>query len=153
MPSDSTAAENVAPEGEVRRALERLRLLIYVSPLSQRQVEKNAGFSRGYLSQLICGNIDLKFGHLIRILDATGIDPGVFFADLYPRRPPRTAALAPVERRAPAAAADPSRLQLARLYGLGLESLEELYERLDRCEDAFSELEAMGILRHNERDR
>ncbi|RMH23485.1 MAG: hypothetical protein D6696_00400 [Acidobacteria bacterium] len=134
------------PRDEVRRVLRRLRLLIFLSPLNQRQVEARAGFSRGYLSQIVCGNVDLKFRHLITILHAADIDPGAFFAELYPRR--RSERLQqvldgflrrsrPIDRLL--------RKQLVRLYGLGLESLEELYERLDRCEDAFSELEAMGI--------
>lgn len=134
---------------EVRRTLERLRFLIYMSSLNQRQVEARAGFSKGYLSQLLGGNIELKFRHLIAILDAAGVEPGAFFADLYPRRPNRLLQALDGFQSRSRPFDRPLRIQLARLYGIGLESLADLCERLDRCEDAFSELESMGIFNYN----
>ncbi len=134
---------------EVRRLLERLRFLVYFSPLRQRQIEKRARFSRGYLSQLLCGNIDLKFQHLVRILNATEVAPSTFFSELYPAAP--SALKASLQRfRHRSEPLDPSfRMQLLRLYGLGLESLADLSERLERCEDVFSELETLGVLRRD----
>lgn len=132
---------------ESRRLLEHLRLLVYLSPLRQRQIEERAAFSRGYLSQLLCGNIDLKFQHLIRILNATDTAPAIFFADLYPAAP--AALRSSLQRfRGRSEPFDASlRVQLLRMYGMGLESLADLSERLERCEDAFSELETRGVLR------
>ncbi len=132
---------------ELRRLLEHLRLLVYLSPLRQRQIEERASFSRGYLSQLLCGNIDLKFQHLVRILNATDTAPDTFFSELYPAAP--AALRANLQRfRSRSEPFDASlREQLLRMYGMGLESLADLSERLERCEDAFSELETRGVLR------
>lgn len=143
--------EAPAPRREVTRILQRLRMLIFLSPTSQRAVEAAAGFSRGYLSQILGGHIELKYRHLIQVLEAMDFDPGVFFADLYPRRTLRPSGLDQFQRRS-RPLGDEIRLQLVRLYGLGLESLEELDERLDRCEDAFTELEALGLLRRGASD-
>lgn len=134
---------------EVRRLLQRLRLLIYLSHLNQRRVEERAGFSKGYLSQLLCGNIDLKYHHVITILRAAEIDPSAFFADLYPRRPNALLQTADGLHRPATPIDQPLHLKLAKLYGMGLESMDDLAERLERCELAFSELEAMGVLDGN----
>ncbi len=131
---------------EVDRIRSRLKLLIHLSRSSQRQVERRAGFSKGYLSQLLCGNIDLKYRHLLSVLEALEVPAYEFFADLYPERPSRLlSALAHFRRES--RPIDPQvREQIARLYGIGLASLEDLSERLDRCEDALGELEALGLL-------
>lgn len=131
---------------EVERIRERLRLLIHQAPMTQRQIERRAGFSKGYLSQLMCGNIDLKYHHLMTILGAAGISASDFFSELYPERPSRLLGALASFRRRSQPLDQQVRLQLTRLYGLGLASLDELSERLDRCEDALSELESLGIL-------
>lgn len=135
-----------AVKEEVDRIRSRLKLLIHLSKSNQRQVEQRAGFSKGYLSQLLCGNIDLKYRHVLSVLDALDIPAYEFFADLYPERPSRLlGALARFRRQSQPI--DPQiREQIARLYGIGLASLEDLSERLDRCEDALEELEALGLL-------
>jgi len=134
---------------EIGRIRARLRSIIHLAPVTQRQVEQRAGFSRGYLSQLMCGNIDLKYHHLMRILEVLDTSAGAFFAELYPGRPSRLLGALATFRRRSRPLDHHLRVQLARLYGLGLASLDDLSERLDRCEDALAELEALGFFDHS----
>ncbi len=135
---------------EVERIRDRLRLVIHQAPMTQRQIEERAGFSKGYLSQLMCGNIDLKFHHMVTILGAAGVSISDFFGELYPERPSRLLGALASFRRRSQPLDQQVRLQLTRLYGLGLASLDDLSERLDRCEDALAELESLGIFERKE---
>jgi len=128
---------------ESRRALDAVRRAILASPLSQRRVEKRAGFSRGYLSQLLAGNLDLKLGHLLAMLEALELPPGRFFSGLFPDN--RRAALAAFRARSQRGEVEAPR-DMAALHDLGLESLAALRGRLERCERAIAELEDLGIL-------
>lgn len=145
-------ADSASPaEQEVARIRTRLKILIHLRGQSQRQIERQAGFSKGYLSQLMCGNIDLKYRHLLAVLAALDTPLHEFFADLYPLRPGRLlGALAHFRSRSNAIDRE-VRDQIARLYGIGLASLADLSERLDRCEDALDELEALGLLSDSDR--
>ncbi|RMH23482.1 MAG: XRE family transcriptional regulator [Acidobacteria bacterium] len=132
------------PRYECRRVLDEIRRLIKRSPFSQRQVEARAGFSRGYLSQLLAENLDLKLVHIIAILEVLEVSPGHFFRTLYPD--PRESALARFKSRSQLAASAALNRDLDALYDAGLESLKQLRRRLERCEDAVERLERMGLL-------
>lgn len=133
------------PRTETRRVLDALRQLIKQSSLSQRKVEEHAGFSRGYLSQLLAANLDLKLVHIIAILDILEVDPGRFFNRLYPDL--RSPALESFKERSRMRSIDVRR-DLDELYDDGLESLQQLRSRLERCENAVDRLEELGILPH-----
>lgn len=136
-------------DARVRELLTRLRLRIHYAPFTQRELEQRAGFSKGYLSQILHGNIDLKLSHLLAVIDALDLHPAEFFADLFDERRFAAHRLLSLGRRRSAsgdARSTPLGLELARLYGLGLERLDELLRRLDRCEAAFRELEERGLL-------
>jgi len=124
---------------QTRRALRHLQDLVEDSDVPRREIEVRSGFTRGYLAQLLCGNIDLKLSHLERILDALGKAPGRFFAGLYPSYPAR--------RRG---SRSRTRLVVTRdvadVYGYGVESVHELRLRLTRCEEALWELKTSGAL-------
>lgn len=125
------------------RALVALRRSIRASPLSQRRIEQHAGFSKGYLSQLLAGNLDLKLRHILGVLEALGIAPGQFFAGLYPGT--RRAALTAFrERRYRDIATRPS--DMDAFHDLGIESLAGLRQRLERCERVVDQLEGLGIV-------
>ena len=113
--------------------------MIERSQLSQRRVEEKVGFSRGYLSQLLAENLDLKVWHVLAVLEVFDLHPGEFFLKLYPvrRRP---------AGRPPAAAPSGEEIDevLERLYSLGAESLSRLRLRLVRCEQAVADLEGTG---------
>jgi len=131
-------------KAEATRLCKRLHLVILLSEYSQREVEKRAGYSSGYLSQVLYGHIELKYHHVITILEAIELTPAELFADLYPRSRTRelcdtlVASLGPHER--------PLGVQLAQLFGFGIEVLIDLYRRLERCEDALLELRELGFL-------
>lgn len=119
--------------------MRHLQDLIEDSDVPRREIEARSGFTRGYLAQLLCGNIDLKLSHLARILAALGKTPARFFGGLYPVPPPR--------RRGPRSR---TRLVVTRdiadIYGCGVESVRELRLRLAHCEEALWELKTSGIL-------
>lgn len=128
------------------RVLEQLKVRVYLAKLSQRQIEERLGFSRGYLSQVLGGFVDIKLWQVLAILYVIGIEPGDFFAELFPRhRSPITDTLEDYERHA---VQDENKLnvELARLYGFGIESMADFRDRLERCEEALDELEEQGLL-------
>lgn len=124
-------------------ALEEIRRLVRSSRLSQRQVEARAGFSKGYLSQLFARNLDLKVWHVLAVLDVLEVNPGEFFFKVYPAT--RYRALESFRRSSQPLSPDMDEV-LGRLYKHGVESLNEIRDRLNRCERAVSTLEEKGYL-------
>lgn len=123
--------------------LERVRLLLFLSESTQRQVEIRAGFSRGYLSQLLAGDVEIKYWQLLAILDAMEIRPAEFFTELFPRRHPALTELEALRRGSGRSSLSQ---ELVRLYAFGIESIVDLIERLERCEAAIEELVDLGVL-------
>lgn len=128
---------------EIKPVLEELRSIIRRSDYSQRRVEEEAGFSKGYLSQLLAQNLDLKVWHVLAILEVFDIQPVDFFESVFPR--PRRNAL---ERFADSSEPLAGDIEAAvnQLYRMGVESLTELRMRLNRCEKAVDQLEARGMV-------
>jgi len=139
---------------EAERILRRLKLLIHLSKPTQREIEERAGMSRGYLSQILGGNVELKLRHLFLVLEALAIEPREFFSQVYPGQ--RFDAFQAIEKLW-VQGSRPSdrqlRLELARLYGFGIETVLELRHRLETCEAALRELEQLGILPPHADDR
>lgn len=129
---------------EIKLVLQELRRMIKRSEYSQRQVEEMAGFSKGYLSQLLARNLDLKVWHVLAILDVFKMSPSDFFERLYPGAS-RAAALESFTDRSEPLADDLDKA-ITNLYRAGSESLSRLRERLERCEQAVAELEEKGLL-------
>ena len=132
------------PKEETIRVLKEIRAVITSSGSSQRKVETRAGFSKGYLSQLLAQNLDLKYWHVIAILRALDHSPDHFFARLYPER--RPSALEHFRTRSQPLSQELD-AELSRLYGSGIRSLRSLRERLESCEKAIADLETSGVLR------
>lgn len=134
-----------------RRVLERMRVLIQLSDVTQRQLERRLGFSRGYLSQLLSGAIDIKLWQVLAILTELELEPADLFSELFPARPRRAPdSLGPLRR---SGEQRPLSLELAELYGLGIESIEDLANRLERFEGVLEELSASGLLKEWRRSR
>ena len=131
-----------------RRILTRVRQLIFFSDLTQREVEKRLGLSRGYLSQLLGGTVEIRYWQLLAVLDAMELDPGDFFSELFGRRGHRD--LDFLDEARGRSEPEPLSLELARLYAFGIESIAEFHQRLERCEDALEELLALGLLEPSE---
>jgi len=64
------------------RVLDRLRHLVRTSTRTQRSIECENGFKRGYLSQVLKGHIALTIRHLIGVLRSLDVAPYNFFANL-----------------------------------------------------------------------
>lgn len=71
------------PQVETQRLSDALREAIRRKKISQREVERNLGQSKGYLSLLLHGNVDLKVKHVFAVLKVIGMEPEEFFQDLY----------------------------------------------------------------------
>ena len=129
-------------KNETRRLLKRLRWMVQLSEATQHEIEVRAGFSRGYLSQMLNGHVEIKIWHLLTILDTIGVCPADLFFQLFPRRRSRVFEVLEAFRRSSQSFDRPLVTELARLYGFGIESLEDLEDRLDRCEDVLTMLDA-----------
>ena len=124
--------------------LERLRLRLLRSRLTQREVEIRVGFSRGYLSQILAGTVELKYWQLLAILHAMKLEPSEFFGELFPRRRhPALETLDDVVRQSEEGSLS---FELARLVAFGIESVLDFRDRLELCEEAIDELADLGLL-------
>lgn len=70
-------------EEDVVRVRTRLREIVRLSSVSQRQIEERLGWSRGYLSQVLQGHITLSIAHVLAILKTLGAEPSQFFHSLF----------------------------------------------------------------------
>ncbi len=129
---------------ETQRLLQRLRLLIQLSKHSQANIEERAKLSRGYLSQILNGHVEIKLWHLLVVLEALGVSPADLFFQLFPRHRSRVPEVLEGFRSSSEKMDKSLMMELARLYGYGIESVEDLTERLGRCEEVLVELEALG---------
>ncbi len=119
---------------EARRIRRRLRDLVEDSDVPRWQVDQQLGHSKGYLSQLLAGTIDLKYRHLIAVLDAIQCTPGGFFQEVFPRLGPGGRQARRNPRLEAMLKTDPD---VVGVYSLGIEAVQELRRRLERCEQAL----------------
>jgi transcriptional regulator with XRE-family HTH domain len=54
---------------------------------TNREVERRLGVSRGYLTRLFSGVMDLRYDHVSEIAEAIGVDPEDIFRLAYPPTP------------------------------------------------------------------
>ncbi|MGH9360610.1 MAG: helix-turn-helix domain-containing protein [Thermoanaerobaculia bacterium] len=67
------------PAGEADRIRQLLETAVRISGRSRRQLERDLGLGKSYLTQLFNGRIELKVRVLLAILKEVGVDPLVFF--------------------------------------------------------------------------
>jgi transcriptional regulator with XRE-family HTH domain len=72
------------PETESERLLELLRKAMRMLDVRHRELAKRLKVSPSYLSRLFNGGIDLKVEHLVRMINALGLQPSEFFRMAYP---------------------------------------------------------------------
>ncbi|HVR97289.1 MAG TPA: helix-turn-helix transcriptional regulator [Thermoanaerobaculia bacterium] len=75
-------------EEEVRRATKLLETVMQAAGLTRKDLDQKLGAGPGYVSQVLTGRMELKFRHILAILKALDVDPGVFFQTLYPESRP-----------------------------------------------------------------
>lgn len=75
-------------EKEIRRWSWRLRDLMREAGRTQRSIERDAGWGKGYLTQVLGeGRPALKVEHVLTILDLLGVRIEDFFGGLYDLQP------------------------------------------------------------------
>ena len=80
-------------DDEVRRATKLLETVMQAAGLTRKDLDQRLGAGPGYVSQVLTGRMELKFRHVLAILRALDVEPGVFFQTLYPENRPATDAV------------------------------------------------------------
>ncbi len=80
----------MAIEDEVRRATKLLETVMQAAGLTRKELDQKLGAGPGYVSQVLTGRMELEFRHILAILRALDLQPGVFFQTLYPENRPMT---------------------------------------------------------------
>jgi hypothetical protein len=73
---------------EVRRATKLLETIMQAEGLTRKDLDQRLGAGPGYMSQLFTGRMELKLRHVLSVLRALEVEPGLFFQTLYPAGPP-----------------------------------------------------------------
>lgn len=55
-----------------------------VQNVTKKDLDRRLGKATGYFAQVLSGRLELKYRHVVGILRALEVDPGVFFRSLYP---------------------------------------------------------------------
>src|SRR3954469_13058649 len=77
-------------DDEVRRATKLLETVMQAAGLTRKDLDQRLGAGPGYVSQVLTGRMELKFRHILAILRALDVEPGLFFQTLYPETRPAT---------------------------------------------------------------
>src|SRR4030088_1948379 len=70
-------------EDEIRRATKLLATLVQIPGRDRQDLDRLLGQGRGYASQVLTGRVELKYRHILAILEVVDIEPGIFFRVLY----------------------------------------------------------------------
>ena len=71
-------------EDEIRRATKLLATLVQIAGMNRQDLDRLLGQGRGYSSQVLTGRVELKYRHILAILEVVDVEPGIFFRVLYP---------------------------------------------------------------------
>ncbi len=97
---------------------EALHALVRDSGLTQRAIERDNDFARGYLSQVLNAHVALTVRHVFGVLLTLGVPPGRFIADFF----------AEPEETGPEG------------------EMSEIRQRLDRYDSLLKQLEEKGLV-------
>lgn len=75
-------------ENEVRRAARLLESLIQTTGVPVGELERRLDAAPGYIGRILSGEVELKLRHILAILRALELEPGLFFEVLYPAADP-----------------------------------------------------------------
>jgi transcriptional regulator with XRE-family HTH domain len=75
-------------DDDVRRATKLLETIMQAGGLTRKDLDRRLGAGPGYMSQLFTGRMELKLRHILAVLGALDVEPGVFFQTLYPEGRP-----------------------------------------------------------------
>lgn len=71
-------------DDEIRRATRLLESLIQTNGVLPGELERRLDAAPGYIGRVLSGEVELKLRHILAILRALEIEPGLFFEILYP---------------------------------------------------------------------
>src|SRR5215510_2556428 len=72
---------------ESERIIHRLRIALRLLGFTNREIERRLGYTPSYLTRLFSGQIELRFEHIVDIVDAIGMTVDEFFHFAYPGQP------------------------------------------------------------------
>ncbi len=123
-------------EAGVDAVLKELRRLVRENDMTQRDIEKENGLARGYLSQVLNGHMSLTARHVLAILFSLEVPPGSFFARLFPD-PEGSVFGEPISSGYTSGLREPEWM------------LSEIRQRMARYDSVIEELEQKGLLRRD----
>jgi transcriptional regulator with XRE-family HTH domain len=72
---------------DLKHILDTIRLALRLLDVTNREVESRKGWSHGYLSRILSGNIELRMEHVLDIAGILGMAPAEFFDLAWPHKP------------------------------------------------------------------
>jgi len=63
-------------EDEIRRATKLLATLVQIAGLNRQDLDRLLGQGRGYSSQVLTGRVELKYRHVLAILEVVDVERG-----------------------------------------------------------------------------
>lgn len=73
----------MADPAELLKITSLLETLIFAKKIRIREVERRLGISNGTLARIFSGKIELKFRHILDLLDILDVQPKTFFKVAY----------------------------------------------------------------------
>src|ERR1044071_1706745 len=71
-------------DDEVTRAAKLLETMMKMAGVNRQELDQRMGAGRGYSSQVLSGRMELKYRHVLAMLEALGVEPATFFGILFP---------------------------------------------------------------------
>jgi transcriptional regulator with XRE-family HTH domain len=69
---------------QAQHMIDVLRATLRALGFTNREIESRLGVSRGYLTRLFSGQMELRFDHITEIAEAVGVDPDELFRLAFP---------------------------------------------------------------------
>jgi hypothetical protein len=71
-------------DDEVKNAARLLETMMKMAGVNRQELDQRMGAGRGYASQVLSGRMELKYRHILAMLEALEIEPATFFGILFP---------------------------------------------------------------------
>jgi transcriptional regulator with XRE-family HTH domain len=72
---------------DLKHVLDTIGLALRLLDVTNREIESQKGWSHGYLSRILSGNIELRMEHVLDIASILGMAPAEFFDLAWPHKP------------------------------------------------------------------
>jgi transcriptional regulator with XRE-family HTH domain len=85
-------------DDEVKRAAKLLETMMKMAGINRQELDQRMGAGRGYASQVLSGRMELKYRHILGMLEALEVAPATFFGILFPPAEEARGGPSPMER-------------------------------------------------------